>query len=70
MASVKRTCKTQLIVTVQEIASRLCKGDQVDVIPLDFEKAFDKVSHSRLLYKIDYDVRGITHSWIKTFLSN
>ena len=34
-------------------------------------EAFDKVSHSRLLYKIDYyGVRGITHSWIKAFLSN
>ena len=28
----KRSCETQLIVTVQEIASRLSKGDQVDVI--------------------------------------
>ena len=67
----KRSCETQLIVTVQEIASRLSKGDQVDVILLDFEKAFDKVSHSRLLYKMDYyGVRGIAHSWIKAFLSN
>ena len=38
---------------------------------LDFEKASDKVSHSRLLYIIDYyGVRGIAHSWIKAFLSN
>ena len=67
----KRSCETQLIVTVQEIASRLSKGDQVDVILLDFENAFDKVSHSRLLYKMDYyGVRGIAHSWIKAFLSN
>ena len=67
----KRSCETQLIVTVQEIASRLSKGDQVDVILLDFEKAFDKVSHSRLLYKMDYyGVRGIAHSWIKAFISN
>ena len=30
-----------------------------------------KVSHSRLLYKMDnYSVRGIAHSWIKAFLSN
>ena len=57
--------------TVQEIASRLSKGDQVAVILLDFEKAFDKVSHSRLLYKMDYyGLRIIAHSWIKAFLSN
>ena len=67
----KRSCKTQLIVTVQEIASRLSKGDQVDVILLDFEKAFDTVSQSRLLYKMDYyGVRGIANSWMKAFLSN
>ena len=67
----KRSCETQLIVTIQEIASRLSKGDQVDVILLDFEKAFDKVSHSRLLYKMDYyGVRGTTLSWIQAFLSN
>ena len=36
----RRSCDTQLIVTVQEIALRLAKGKQVDVILLDFEKAF------------------------------
>ena len=66
-----RSCETQLIVTVQEIASRLSKGDKVDAILLDFEKTFDKVSHSRLLYKMDYyGVRELAHSWIKAFLSN
>ena len=28
------------------------KGDSVDVIFLDFAKAFDKVSHHHLLYKL------------------
>ena len=38
---------------------------------LDFEKAFDKVSHSRILYKMDYyGVRGTTFTWLKTFLKN
>ena len=67
----KRSCETQLIVTVQEIASRLSKRDQVVVILLDFEKAFDKALQSRLLYKMDYyGVRGIALSWIKALLSN
>ena len=36
--------ETQLLtVTIQEIASRLSKGNQVDVILLDFMKAFGKV---------------------------
>ena len=67
----RRSCETQLIVTIQEIASKLSNGEQVDVILLDFAKAFDKVPHSRLMYKLDYyGVRGQTNTWIKAFLSN
>ena len=41
------------------------------MILLDFEKAFDKVPHSRLLNKLDfYGVRGKVNNWIKAFLSN
>lgn len=43
------------------------------MILLDFEKAFDKVPHSRLLvlYKLGYyRVRGRTNSWIKSVLNN
>ena len=67
----RRSCETQLIVTIQEIASKLSNGEQVDVILLDFAKAFDKVTHSKLMYKLDYyDVRGQTNTWIKAFLSD
>jgi len=37
---------------------------------MDFEKAFDKVSHRHLLYKLEY--YGITcnvHKWISDFLT-
>jgi len=38
---------------------------------MDFAKAFDKVPHRRLLYKLDYyGIRGSTNDWIKAFLSN
>ena len=37
---------------------------------MDFEKAFDKVSHRRLLAKIhDYGIRGKLYDWVKTFLT-
>ena len=67
----KRSCETQLITTLQNITSQLRTGrDQVDVILLDFSKAFDKVPHRRLLHKLDfYGVRGDTLRWIKSFLS-
>ena len=42
---------------------------QTDVI-MDFTKAFDKVPHRRLLYKLDYyGIRGSTHKWISSWLS-
>ena len=42
---------------------------QVDTAILDFSKAFDKVTHSRLLYKLDYyGIIGNLHSWLSSFL--
>ena len=44
---------------------------QCDVLLLDFCKAFDKVPHSRLFYKLHhYGIRGTLLTWIKNFLSN
>ena len=43
----------------------------MDVILLDFSKAFHKIPQQRLLYKLDYyGVRGETLQWVKTFLSD
>ena len=37
---------------------------------MDFAKAFDKVPHRRLLYKLDfYGIRGSIHRWISSWLS-
>ena len=44
----KRSCESQLVVTVDEIANQLAAGHHVDVILLDFRKAFDKEPHGRL----------------------
>ena len=42
---------------------------QLDVILLDFSKAFDKVPHRRLLLKLHhYGIRGTTQQWIAHFL--
>ena len=67
----RRSCETQLLTTIQEITSNTAKGKHVDVILLDVAKAFDKVSHVRLLHKLDhYGVRGNLKRWIQSFLSN
>ena len=65
----KRSCETQLIATIQDLAEGLSKGQQIDAILLDFAKAFDKVPHQRLMSKLDfYGIRGPTHKWIQSFL--
>ena len=65
----KRSCDTQLILTINDLDKGLNRNQQIDAILLDFSKAFDKVSHSRLLQKLDhYGVRGSIHSWITDFL--
>ena len=56
---------------MEEITEALDRGDDVDVIYLDFAKAFDKVPHQRLLAKLHgYGIQGKTHEWIRDFLSN
>ena len=65
----QKMCETQLIATIQELAKGLSEGTQVDVILLDFTKAFDKVPHQRLLYKLNYyGIRCQTLSWIESFI--
>lgn len=42
----------------------------IDIIYTDFEKAFDRVPHQRLLLKMKIlGITGKTLSWIETFLS-
>ena len=66
----KCSCETQLIATIQGIAKNLkSEKDQVDVILLDFTKAFDKVPFQRLLLKSSfYGIRDNTLQWISSFL--
>ena len=67
----RRSCETQLVVTLDQIARNMDQGHQTDIILLDFSKAFDKVPHQRLLQKMAYyGVSGTTLSWIRDFLSH
>ena len=71
----QRSYETQLVQFYHDMVSNLdgardrCQK-QTDVIIMDFAKAFDKVPHRRLLYKLDhYGIRGFTHKWISSWLS-
>ena len=63
------SCETQLVDTIHELAYSIHQKTQTDVIFLDFSKAFDKVSHDKLLHKIRYyGIGGKTNTWISAFL--
>jgi len=52
------------------LKSSIDEPSQNDAIFVDFFKAFDKVSHSRLLLKRKhYGIRNSTLSWITDFLT-
>ena len=64
----RRSCVTQLVTTIQGIASQLCSGrDQVDVILLDFAKAFDKVPH-QLFSTNSATMELEVMQWVQSFL--
>ena len=64
-----RSCETQLISFIHELMSNHDKDIQSDIILMDFAKAFDKVPHNHLLYKLHwYGVQGNTYYWIQSFL--
>ena len=56
---------------VNDLVKAVYNKQQVDLILLDFSKAFDKVSHEKVLLKMhNYGIRGPTLQWIKSFLDN
>ena len=49
----------------------LDEGGTLDAIYCDFMKAFDKVPHKRLVYKVEkYGIKGNIIGWIDSFLSD
>jgi len=65
----KRSCLTNLLSFFDEVTDMVDQGMPVDVVYLDFQKAFDKVSHAKLLQKLRrYGIRGKTANWIEDWL--
>ena len=54
---------------MEELSSLVDKGHAVDIVYLDFSKAFDKVPHQRLLLKCQgLGIRGNLLAWIADWL--
>ena len=66
-----RSCTLQLLVCIEKWTKQFDEGNNVDIIYTDFSKAFDVVSHSKLITKIfSTGITGEIGNWIKDFLSN
>ena len=65
----KWSCETQLLQLVEDLGKQLIKCNQIDLVLLDFSKAFDKVNHLKFLLKLSqHGVKGNTLNWIQPFL--
>ncbi|CAM4588838.1 unnamed protein product [Lepidochelys olivacea] len=64
-----RSCLTNLIAFYDEITGSVDEGKAVDVLFLDFSKAFDTVSHSVLVSKLkNYGLDECTIRWVESWL--
>ena len=66
-----RSTSLQLLHIMDKWTEYLEQGGQIDVMYSDFEKAFDKVSHDRLIYKLKlYGFSNDIITWIQDFLKD
>ena len=55
----KRSCKTQLLELVEKLYRKVSNCDHVDLVLLDFSKAFDTFNHLKLLFKLStHGIKG------------
>ena len=67
----KHSCLTNLLESCRDWTVSLSNHKSVVIGSIDFQKAFDTVSHSKLLHKlIGYGIQGNLLLWISSFLSN
>ena len=60
-----------LLELLNDIIKIINDGNCVDVITVDFAKAFDSIFHNKLIYKLlFYSICSKVQSWIKEFLNN
>ena len=66
-----RSCLSQLLQQYDKILSILEEGTNVDVVYIDFAKAFDKVDFTVLLQKVaGLGIGGKVGRWLYSFLTN
>ena len=65
-----RSCLTNMLQFLETVTDYMDKGYLTDIIYLNFQKAFDKVPHRRLMHKLTAHGIGIkVWNWICDWLS-
>jgi len=65
----RRSCLTNLLEYLEKVTMEVDKGNPVDVVYIDFQKAFDKVPHKRLIHKLAVQgINGNVRRWIADWL--
>ena len=65
-----RSTALQLLEVIDKWSEALDEGLDIGCMYTDFQKAFDKVPHTRLIKKIEnYDITNPILSWIQDFLT-
>ena len=66
-----RSCLTNMLCFLEETTKWIDVGSPVDIIYLDFQKAFDKVPHQRLLLKLkSHGIGDSITDWIEHWLTD
>ena len=66
-----KSCTTNLLEFLERVTMEMDSGNAMDIVYLDFSKAFDKVPHRRLVEKIKaHSIDGRILTWISSWLSN
>ncbi|CAM4630454.1 unnamed protein product [Lepidochelys kempii] len=66
-----KSCQTNLIAFFGRVTSLVDRGEVVDVVYLDFSKAFDTVSNDLLINKFGkYNLDGAIVRWVHNWLDN
>ena len=66
-----KSCLSKLLNCFEKVDELLENNDNVDIIYLDFQKAFDSVPHKRLMHKLKmYGITGKTLAIISDFLKD
>ena len=64
-----RSCQTNLLEFMDFITEKVDNGESVDIVYLDYSKAFDKISHKKLITKLKaHGISGKVADWIQEWL--